>query len=100
LIRCIPFDVVWDPLLPVHLIKIDVDGYELKILRGATRTIATYRPRMLVEISRDAEEIYQLLKSWNYNIKLESSIRKSATFGDILRELKRTTGSINIFAEP
>ncbi len=104
LIRCITLDTIWEPEQPLHFIKVDVDGYELKFLKGATRTITVYRPRMILEISKpeDAEEMYQLLKSWNYNIKLESSMRdvSLANLADIRAELKRTTGSINIFAEP
>jgi FkbM family methyltransferase len=33
----------------VGLIKIDAEGSELNVLRGAQRTIAMYRPRLLLE---------------------------------------------------
>ena len=99
LIRCIPLDTVWDASLPVHFIKIDVDGYELKVLKGAEKTITANRPRMILEISKDAEEICQLLKSWKYNMRLESSMQV-ASFVDVQKELQRTAGSINVFAEP
>lgn len=100
LIRCIPLDAVWNPEEPLHFIKVDVDGYELKFLKGATKTITANRPRMILEISKpdEAEEMYQLLKSLKYNIILESTM-KDASFAAIQKEFKRTTGSINIFAE-
>jgi FkbM family methyltransferase len=36
----------------IHFIKIDVDGWEAKVIRGGLRTIAKYRPTMLVEIGK------------------------------------------------
>lgn len=39
-----------DFVLPdVSFIKIDVEGYELDVVRGAERTIRTYRPVMVIE---------------------------------------------------
>ena len=34
---------------PVALIKIDVEGYEMEVLHGASRTIAQWRPIVVVE---------------------------------------------------
>ena len=34
----------------VNLMKIDVDGYEAKVLRGAERTLERYRPTLIVEV--------------------------------------------------
>lgn len=36
----------------VHLIKIDVEGYETKVLRGAHGTIKRFRPILVIEINR------------------------------------------------
>lgn len=36
------------------LIKIDVDGYEGKVLRGGLNTFATYRPAIALELHKDA----------------------------------------------
>ena len=35
---------------PVDLIKIDVEGYELPVLKGAEKTIAQYHPTLMVEV--------------------------------------------------
>lgn len=37
--------------LKVDFIKIDVDGYELRVLKGAVNTLAKFRPPMLFELS-------------------------------------------------
>lgn len=35
---------------PVRLIKIDVEGAELEVLKGATKTLTTYMPTLLIEV--------------------------------------------------
>jgi FkbM family methyltransferase len=40
-------DIVIDP---VGLIKIDVEGHELSVLKGASKLIESYRPNILIEI--------------------------------------------------
>lgn len=44
-IDSIPFEVV-------SFIKIDVEGHEMEVLRGASRTLETFKPKLLVEIDR------------------------------------------------
>ena len=38
----------------VNFIKIDVEGYELKVLKGAEKTISRCRPKMVIEINSAA----------------------------------------------
>ena len=35
---------------PIRLIKIDVEGFELKVLRGLTRTLAASHPVVITEV--------------------------------------------------
>lgn len=35
---------------PVSLIKVDVEGYELKVLRGSERTLRSFKPLLFVEV--------------------------------------------------
>lgn len=50
---------------PTH-IKIDVDGFELNVLQGATQVLASSRIRhLLVEVREDSEECLSILKLLN-----------------------------------
>ena len=51
-----------DDVLPadvaVHLLKVDVEGAELQVFRGARRTLTTHRPYLLFEHGRGAATAY------------------------------------------
>ncbi|HKT35410.1 MAG TPA: FkbM family methyltransferase [Nitrospira sp.] len=61
---------------PVSLIKIDVQGAEASVIAGARRTIATYHPSLLVEVSdatlqaygSSAETLLSTLAGFGYTI--------------------------------
>ncbi len=53
----------------VTFIKIDVDGHEVPVLRGAAQTVRRDRPRLLIEVEQriqPVEEVTGLLASWGY----------------------------------
>lgn len=52
--------------LDCSLIKIDVEGYELNVLRGAIKTIKRNRPVIFVEFIKNTKEITDLMKSLGY----------------------------------
>jgi FkbM family methyltransferase len=61
----------------LDFIKIDVEGYELEILKGATKTIQKFKPKMLIEINQMAlermnlkrEDIFNFLDDHGYTYK-------------------------------
>jgi FkbM family methyltransferase len=55
-------------IVPVHFMKIDVEGWEVDVLTGAEDTISEYRPIMYVENDRpdEARKLSELLVSIDY----------------------------------
>jgi FkbM family methyltransferase len=56
----------------VSFIKVDVEGHELAVLRGAERTLARERPVLLLEIdqaflSRPAREVFDTVQAYGYD---------------------------------
>jgi len=54
-VRCIPGDEVLLPK-PVGFIKIDVEGMEFEVLKGLHKTIERWRPKIFIEVKREAQE--------------------------------------------
>jgi FkbM family methyltransferase len=57
-VRVDTLDNVLPPDLPIAFIKIDVEGAQLQVLKGAKRTITKYRPFIVFEHGASAEKIY------------------------------------------
>jgi len=52
-VRSLRLDDLIPPHFQVGLIKIDVDGYEGKVLQGGMRTFAKHRPAIMLELHKD-----------------------------------------------
>lgn len=65
-------------LAKVSVIKVDVEGAELVVLRGAERTITNYRPIVLIEVNQDtcraagyhASDLLDYLSRFGYRFEL------------------------------
>lgn len=67
LVPTVPLDWIatWQP--PPDVVKIDVDGEELRVLLGARSILQTRRPRLLVEVyERNADAVGTLLHELGY----------------------------------
>jgi hypothetical protein len=68
----------------VHLIKLDVDGYECKVLRGAQRLLATQKPVIILELcpyllresGESLDELLRVLKAASYRLFDEQTLRE------------------------
>lgn len=95
---------------PVRGIKIDVEGAEVMVLRGAKRVIESYHPFMLVECWEDGliqagnsvEELLDLIHSFGYKIKAIDEFDKlilPATTRFIREYYDKHKFSINLLCE-
>ncbi len=65
----------------LHFVKIDAEGWEYKILKGAKGTLTTLKPILLIEINKHTlneqedsdKDIYDLLLSLNYAWRIVQS---------------------------
>src|SRR4029077_1451816 len=76
----------------VDLIKIDVEGYELNVLKGAGNLINKCQPKMVIEINEEAlrrqnaakEDVFEWLSEHGYKWKVLYYHQDNAPFYDIL----------------
>ena len=71
--------------LSVGLIKMDVEGYELEVLKGAKKTIKKFKPVLLIGVYHNPEEFFEthkylqsLMPDYEFKIKFLSDIRPLA----------------------
>lgn len=54
--------------LEPEFIKIDVEGFEDRVLIGGRNTINTHRPILLIEGIAQGDRVHRLLQSWDYDV--------------------------------
>jgi FkbM family methyltransferase len=79
IVFAVPVDIIVPQDLPVHLIKVDVEGWEMKALRGAARVIQQWKPRIVAEFTPPAlvsssgvsgEEFLDYFKEYGYGFQV------------------------------
>jgi FkbM family methyltransferase len=67
-VRATPLDSL--ELAACHLLKIDVEGFEAEVIRGAAQTIARHRPLLYVENDRPErqQELISLIAAMGYRL--------------------------------
>jgi FkbM family methyltransferase len=61
-------DTIADRWRAPDLIKIDVEGAELRVLEGAGRTLRQHRPLILLEVTSNEEDVRALLTHCDYKL--------------------------------
>jgi len=84
----------------LDFIKIDVDGFECRILEGGAKTIKKYKPIMIIEIGKGLQEqfgrtlslLITMLKSFGYKFYDEKTEKEYESLVDALPD----NASINV----
>ena len=92
--------------LNVQLVKLDVDGFETEILRGATALLRDSRPVFLMELSpyvldergSSLEELLACFAPYGYKFYHERTERELPTSPELLRQLVGDGASMNVIA--
>ena len=92
----------------ISLIKMDVDGYECRLLRGAKQTLNKHRPLIVMEMSpyvleemqNSVEELVALLVECGYGLRDLSARRSLPLEGRALRSMIPWGAGINVLAVP
>jgi FkbM family methyltransferase len=92
----------------VHLIKIDVDGHEYPVLKGAAATLARFRPTLLMEISPYVQDeqkhgfpaLVALLREFEYSLHEADTGKVLPLDADALQSIIPDGAGINAVAVP
>jgi len=81
-----PLDQVLPAAQHVDLIKIDVEGAELEVLRGAVATISRYRPLVIFEHGLGGSDFYGTTPEAIYDLLVDVCDLRISLLGDWLAE--------------
>lgn len=90
----------------LDFIKLDVDGFECKVLRGATQTLKKFKPPMMIELCSygleehgdSMDELLRILSSHGYQLYEENGTSKLPMNSAELNTLIPENGGINAMA--
>jgi FkbM family methyltransferase len=93
-------------LTRIDLIKMDVDGFEMKVLRGAKNSLKKFKPLILFELcphvlnehSTSAKDLLGLLHEIGYSFFSENNKRLNLSIDEIINQVP-DGGSLNLIAQ-
>lgn len=59
-------DYAAEHAVQADLIKIDVEGFEMEVLQGMQGVLSSQHPKMMIEVTRHPEQVWQILQSLGY----------------------------------
>lgn len=107
-VRSTTLDALTAPLPRVDLVKLDLEGAELRALRGATRLLADHRPALIIELEPEhlarqggsVEELEQLLTGAGYQAFQIEEHDHDISFVPMASPWRRPDGEPNIVVVP
>ncbi len=106
--ECMTLDQLVDRLKLTRLdfVKLDVDGFESKVIRGGIKSLVRFKPKLLIEITPytleeqgdSLEGILLLLKEAGYRLMSENGKKFISMNASVLRKKLPHRGSINALA--
>jgi len=100
-VRATPLDSLG--LTACHIVKIDVEGFEAQVLRGAAETIRRFRPLLYVENDRPAhqQEVISLIAGMGYQLYWHTPpLFSPDNFNGEARNVFSGTVSVNMLCLP
>jgi FkbM family methyltransferase len=100
--------VAREAIARLDVVKIDVDGREMRVLRGAAATLAAFRPSLVLELTPYAlgehgdslDDLLKLMTQAQYRLVDERSFAPLSSDADALARMIPAGGSINVVALP
>ena len=79
----------------VDMVKLDVDGFEFRVIRGAARTLAAHKPVIIIELGPhllahagdDVGEMAEFLASLGYKFFDEATLEKFPNVASVVRAI-------------
>ena len=90
----------------LSILKIDVEGYEFEVIKGALKTISIFHPIIIYEVNNDLRgkknfyEINNLLKNYGYNlffVDKKNKLVKCNEYDDCINNKSRNLIAISSF---
>ena len=98
-VRPLDSDIATGRLPQPHLVKMDVEGFELKVLEGMAGTLATARPRLFIEVHQVPERPTHSAEVISYLLEREYTLRHIESGQSITRPEFQLAHSDHVYAE-